>query len=109
MDVGIDTSKRPATMRTEALSNDPNRFQPRGLMGVIFAAFTSRKAGIEGSSRPATDGFLRSCTRLDLRPLACSAALRAAAGPRRYGCSLVSFIADACYRPLSVVRGASRE
>src|ERR1700687_4301748 len=75
MEVGIDTSRSPATMRTEALSNKPKRFQSPGLGGAIFGALTSRKAGIAGSIKPATGGLRRSCTWLVLRRTDCLVAM----------------------------------
>src|ERR1700682_518766 len=76
MEVGIDTSSSPATIRTEALSNDPKRFHPRGLRGAIFGLLTSRKTGIVVSIKPAAGGLRRSCTWLVLRRAVCIVAMR---------------------------------
>src|ERR1700687_846718 len=75
MEVGIDTSSSPATMRTDALSNDPKRFQ-LGLRGVIFGLLTSRKTGIVGSIKPAIGRLRSSCTWLVLRRAVCLVAMR---------------------------------
>ena len=66
-EVGIDTSRRPATIRRVKLSDDLQRFQPGGAMGGFAAGVTNRRAGGRAPRLTSSGEVVGSCTS-GLRP-----------------------------------------